>query len=71
MKDFILTLVVFFVLFKILSSFRSSKPVNDGSKEKKDIYNDKGTRVEYRDEKGGGDDDFVDYEEIKDEDPKK
>ena len=71
MKDFILTLVVFFVLFKILSSFRSSRPPSEGPKEDKDIYKDKGTRVVYRDKKDNGDDDFAEYEEIKDDDPKK
>jgi hypothetical protein len=71
MQDFILTLVVFFILFKVISSFRASRPVDDLRQEPpRDIYNDHGTRVEYRDKKNGGDDDFADYEII-DEDPKK
>lgn len=68
MKDFILTLVVVFILFRILGSFRSERIQREKKKEDDDhrggIDKD-GTRVEYIKRKPD-DSEFTDYEIVDD-----
>jgi hypothetical protein len=75
MKDFILTLVVVFVIFKILGSFRSeqkkkvSRDYEEGSQNPS--FDKDGTRVEIIKDKKKDLGEFTDYEIIDEEDDEK
>lgn len=67
MKDFILTLVVIFILFRILGSFRSSRVARSNEGENPTQPKDGKVRITYRKENSPQTEHFDEYEIIDEE----